>query len=385
MAYIRFPIETDPETLVQDVYNYIRTYAPDWTPADGNLDVWIIRALVYKAAETRDLASDVQDSIFRYFGSSLMAIAPQDSTHAHGSTTWTMIDTAGHTIPAGTSVALFDVDGTAYPFYTIADFTVPLGSAATAPGAVSIQALNPGSAASGLGGVVQLIDVLDFVQSVAIVGNTSGGVDAEADADYLNRLVRKLQRLSQRPILPQDFADAAFDASPEVARAVALDGYNPVGGTWNNDRMVTIAAVTSTGTAVSAGAKTAIDAYLQANREVNFIVNVMDPQFTQIDVHADIVVAPGYDPATIVASVVAAINSYLSPANWGVGRTDDTWIESNTVYYNELIALVGNVLGVDRVTDLTVNKHLLAPGRVNVPITSPAGLTQPITITATAV
>lgn len=385
MAYIRFPIETNPETLVQDVYDFINIYYPDWRPVDGNLDVMIVRALAFKIAENRDLASDVQDAIYRDFGARLMAIPPLDAAPAIGSTTWTMIDTAGHTIPAGTQVSLSDSSGNAFPFYTIASVVVAPGGLSTPVGAVSIVALNPGTDSNNLGGVVNLVDVLDYVQSVAIVGTTVGGIDAEADGDYLDRLVRRLQRLSQVPILPPDFADAAFDASPEVDRAVALDGYNPAaGGTWNNDRMVTIAAATVTGDPVSAAAKTAIDNYLQARREVNFIVNEMDPQYTLIDVHTDFKTAAGYDPPTVKASIEAALNNYLSPANFAK-PAPHVWVETTKVYYYELVALVSNILGVDRVSDLTVNIHGNAAGRIDITITNPAGLTRPSTIVATAV
>lgn len=549
--YIRFPIETDPETLIQDIYAYIKTYAPDWVPSDGNLDVWIIRAFVAKIAENRDLASDVQDDIFRYFGAVLMGIPPRDSVQAVANTTWTMKDNAGYTIQAGTNVAILDSEGTSFPFYVVSDVVVPPGSTTTAVGAVTIRALNPGTESNALGGpgvIIPLIDVKDFVaqNGVVLTGATTGGVDAETDTDYLNRLVRKLQRLSQRPILPQDFADAAFDASTEVARAVAIDLYNPkhnlltldeasfetsvanyagtnavlaqsatvaadginsmrltassaadmsaalvvgsakatttgktvtglasfrastivrsvkVGLRWydnanaiistvygaaandtntgftqffvtavapsnavkvgivvfvtapanaeihyvdklslrngtttdwvaggtaetGNDRMVTVAAVNSVGNPVSAGAKTDIDNYLQANREVNFIVNVTDAKYTRIDVHVDYKLISGFSEADITADIISALNSYLSSSNWGAGPDIGTWIETPKIYYNELIALVSAVNGVDRVVDLTMAIDGNALARVDITIDNPAGLTIPDTITATVV
>lgn len=553
MAYIRFPIETNPEILVQDVYSYIQTFAPQWKPADGNLDVWIIRALAAKAAENRDLASDVQDDIFRYFGAVLMGIPPVDAVAAIGSTTWTMIDTLGHTVPAGTQLAIPDASGTLWPFYTTASFTVAPGASVTGAGAVSIRALNPGASSSALTGAIQLVDVKDFVLSVALVGPTVGGLDAETDADYLTRLVRKLQRLSQRPILPQDFADAAFDASSEVDRAVALDGYNPIhnlltaneasaetdasgwivsgnatiastgvqaadgtksvsmtaiaaadmaiaspvansgagaktvspgdtitglvsiraattvrscraylywytatgvlignslGGTAINDsnsawtnysvtavapattafvkvtayvvapaagevhyidrasirrgtgtdwvpggtveagnqKMVTVVPVNAAGNPVSSQGKTDIDTFLQANRELNFVVNVMDPRYTAVDVHADIKVLAGYDPVAIDSDATAALNNYLSPANWGRDITQPhSWVETPKVYYNELIALVSSVPGVDRVVDLTVAFGGSTATRADLTISNPAGLTTPGAISVTVV
>jgi len=387
MAYIRIPVVSDPESLTQSVYDYIRGQSPAWVPADGNLDVWIIRAICLLAAENRDIASDVQDDIFRYFGATLVGVPPLDATQAQGNTTWTMIDSVGHTIPAGTIVGIRDPAGTLQAFYTLTDVTVPNGQTATAAGAVIILAVEPGSASNNIGttsGPVELVDVLDWVQSITLVGPTTGGADAEMDADYLDRLATRLQRLSQRPILPADFAAMALDADPTVYRAVAIDGYNPANSTYNNERMVSVAAVDSNGAAVSSTVKTAIDNLLQANREVNFVVNMIDPKFTIINIVTSIHLATGYTGTAVDSAVTSAIQNYLSPANWGhdpavqAGVASQTWIETTTVYYNEMITVVSNVQGVDRVISLTMNG-----GTADVPLTTPAALTQPGTITIT--
>lgn len=386
MTYIRVPITTDPATLQQSVYDYIQARAAGWLPNDGNLDTWIIAAMTQEAAANRDLASDVPDAIYRRMGASLFGVPPFDAKSATAQTTWTLSDTNGHTIPAGTAVAVQDASGQAWAFQVVSDVVVAPGSNTTTPGEVLISALVVGAAASGLGGigtVIQLIDVLDFVSSVVLTGPTTGGVDAESDDAYLGRLVRRLQRLSERPILPQDFSNMALDADPGVDRAVAIDGYDPVANTLNNPRMMTVAAVDINGAAATSGMKTSIQTLLEANREVNFIVNVMDPQYNLINVTADVVKLSSYDSATVQANVEAAINDYLSPAKWGRDpnfSTDEsvqTWVDRTTLYYNDLLAALDVVAGVDRVSDLQIAIQGNALGRVDLALTSPATLTQP--------
>src|SRR5215831_2804854 len=241
MGYIRIPLETNPTNLAQSVFDYINAQAPDWVPSEGNLDVWIIRAVAQLASENRDLATDVQDDIFRYFGASLVGVQPIDATPAQGNTTWTLTDTLGHTIPQGTNVGIPDINGNIYPFQVAHDVVVPNGQSATAAGAVLVTAVLEGAQGSALGGVgsiVQLIDVLDWVQTVVLTGATFGGKDAEDDTVYLNRLSQHMQRLSMRPILPADFSAMALDADPSVQRAVTIDGFNPADQTYNNQRMV---------------------------------------------------------------------------------------------------------------------------------------------------
>jgi hypothetical protein len=130
-TYIRFPIETNPQQLALDVYNYIRARSPQWNPNDGNLDVWIAQAFAAVAADNRDLASDVPDDIFRYFGSSLLALPPLDEAQSTVASTWTMIDNAGHTIPAGTVVSINDIGGNPIPFETLVDTIVAAGATTT--------------------------------------------------------------------------------------------------------------------------------------------------------------------------------------------------------------------------------------------------------------
>jgi len=387
MGYIRIPLETNASVLSQEVYDSIVAQAPGWLPQEGNLDVWIIRAVAALASENRDIASDVQDNIFRYFGANLVGVQPIDATVATGTTTWTMVDSAGYTIPEGTLVGIQDQLGNIISFQVVNEVAVPSGSVATGPGEVLIQAIEPGSSGSSLGLAgtqVTLIDVLDYVQAITLTAPTAGGLDDETDSVYLDRLVRKLQGLSQRPILARDFSSMALDADPSAYRAVTIDGYNPAGGTYNNERMVAVAAITSLGQPVSAQAKANIDSYLQANREINFVVNVIDPNYTTINIAVTVVNAPGYTSQVVDDGILGAIHNKIDPQNWGRDPSitnitnAQTWVETTVLYYNDMITAISNVLGVARVTSLTLNG-----GTANITLTTPAALTQVGTVTIT--
>lgn len=384
MTYIRIPLITDPESLSQSVFQYIQGLAPNWTPQDGNLDVWIIRAVSALAGENRDIASDVQDDIFRYYGS-LVGVPPLEGSPAQGTTTWLMRDSAGYVIPVGTNVGIQDATGAVQTFQTTSDTTIPAGQTATAAGAVVIAAIQIGASNNNLGAanqVIQLIDVLDYVQSVTLVNPTTGGTDAEIDADYLARLSSRMQRLSQRPILPADFSAMALDADPSIARAVAIDGFNPADSSYNNQRMIAVAAVDANGNAVNATVKNKIDTLLQANREINFIVNVIDPHYTTVNVVVTYHLATGFDQTTVDNGITGAINNYLNPALWGQdptvaqGSSSNTWVETPNIYYNEVIGIVSTVPGVDHVTALTLNT-----GTTDIVMATPAALPKVGTLT----
>jgi hypothetical protein len=225
IEYIEIPIETDPEALAQEAFDYVQANIAGWVPNDANLETIIIEACARMIAEARDVAGAVPNDIFRYFGK-LVGILPQEASYAAATSTWNMIDTAGYTIPADTQVGIRTTGDTLVPFRTVEDVVIaPASNQATG---VIIEALEPGEDSSGLVSTLplELIDTLDFVDSIDLTSDTTGGVDAETDDSYLNRLTARLQMLTDTPILPRDFAVMAQDIAG-VARATAIDNYNP--------------------------------------------------------------------------------------------------------------------------------------------------------------
>jgi phage-related baseplate assembly protein len=139
-----------------------------------------------------------------------------------------------------------------------------------------------------------------------------------------------------------------------VDRAVAIDGYNPANNTYNNERMIAVAVCNEAGNAVPSNVKTAVQTYLDSLREVNFVVNVIDPTFTQVNVTATLHLVAGADRATVVTAATEAVRNYLSPQSWD-------W--RTTVRYNELIVLLDGVPGVDYVETISVpSGDVILPG-----------------------
>ena len=547
--YIEVPIETDPEILAGEAYDYMSTVFPGWLPNDGNLETVLIEALAQMTAEARDVASAVPTDIFRYFGE-LVQITPQEATFAGSTTTWTMLDADGYTIPAGTQVGIEITGDTAIPFETTEDHVIPPG--VTTAVNVPISAIDEGEEASGIAGAVLLLDTLDYVESIVLDNPTSGGQDAEDDDAYLNRLRTRLQLMAPTPILANDFAILATDI-PEVARAVAIDNYNPhhnaltanqssfetdttgwevaanctiarvitqqlqgaaalsltatsaatmsarntaatsvacvpgetitgmasfkaaatgrtcriylrwltaadalisatagtnitdvttgwiqatvtaqapataakvaiiaevvtpanaeihyvdavairrdqdktwiIGGTavvTNAERMVTVGVIDEDGLALSDAIVQEVDDYLESLREVNFIVHVIDPVYTTIDVQFSARAHSGYTLADLKTATEQALRDYLSPANWGIPTAvgeDVTftpeWINQTTIRYLELTQVVNNIMGIDYVQTLQFKKPDTAYATTDLVLNGAIPLPLPGTITGT--
>jgi uncharacterized phage protein gp47/JayE len=383
--YIDYAVQTNPDALATEAFDYLQAAIPGWAPNAGNLEVILVESMARMVAEARDVASAVPRSIFRYFGNSVMGIAPTDDTAALGNTTWVARDNAGYTIPVGTQIGMRAAGDELVAFKTSFEVVIPPGSTSTAAGAVSVSAAVPGSLGSGLGGVAELIDSLDWVSTITMVGVTTGGEDAETDDEYLNRLAAQLTLLSRVPILPADFALFALN-QPGVGRALAIDGYNPSNGSLNNERMVSVVVTDINGEPLSNINKTAVLLAIDAVREVNFIATVIDPTYTIIDVSTSFVPNPSSDPDTVRQNVEDAIEAYLSPANWGtkvfVDNPDNTWYNTSVVQIYELVTIVNNVAGVDRVVTIgaAISGGTIAASDISLPGVAP--MTRPGSIQA---
>lgn len=356
-GYIRLPITTDPDTLSEEALDTLATSIPGYVPRDGHLSTWMVLVWSRLLAENRSVASSVADSVFRYFGDSMVGVAPIEAVAATVPSTWTMIDTAGYTVEAGTLVGLRVAGDVLIPFEVVTTFTIAPGASATAAGAVTLRALEAGTKNNGIAaGEAELIDALAFVQSVTTTAATSGGVNAEADDDYLARLRSELQLMSPRPIRAVDFPILARRVA-NVHRALAIDNYNPADGTFNNERMVTVAVVDADGNPLSTATKDEVDALLEAERELNFIVHVIDPTYTTVNIAFTITTRPEYVATEVLAEAIAAVQNFISPAVWGGGdEVPPVWrTTEGVVRYLEVASAIYRVPGVDDVTALTLN------------------------------
>lgn len=122
---------------------------------------------------------------------------------------------------------------------------------------------------------------------------------------------------------------------------------------------------TAAGAAVAAGVKTEVETSLEAQCLAALDVVIIDPTVTAVNITAAVIALPDADPAVVETAIETALTDYLNPATWD-------W--SSWVFRNELITLISNVAGVDRVVDLDVPaSDLELPGAA--PLASPGVFT----------
>lgn len=384
MADVIYPeIETDPGELEEIAFDYLRSAWPGWEPT-SELDgiTQVIRSLARIIAEARDVAADVPAAILRWLGTSIFRVPPLAAAPAIVQATFTMRDSAGYTIRTGTEILVKTAGDDGVAFAVLAPVTVAPGRTATSAGEVTLRATGDyeGTIGNGLDDTFEavVIQSFDFIESVELVGTSSGGVDAETDDEYADRLVDELEIQSPAPILPRDFAILARRI-PGVARSLALNLYDPVTRTSDNERMVTVAVVGEDGLALPTEVKDAVQVLLESMRETNWRCPVIDPTYTAIDVAFEAIAWDDEDASVVEAAALAATDVYLSPATWGTRPTGEQpeWNDEPVVYWSEVNAMLNNVPGLKRVTRLQIGLEGRALGTADIPLTGPAALPRP--------
>lgn len=238
VGYIELPVTTDPNALVQTALSNIAAKLPGWVPREGNLEVLLLEEMAQFAAEAASVASDVQESIFKYFGS-LVNVTPNLGVKAQISTTWQFVTapTSNVTYVAGT-IGGFTYNGASYQFELDQDLVVTAGTpsvsgvimSAIAAGQAynlsSVTGLNPFSTYMYLLGSDPNLSFIKIDADNTNDATLALGQDPETDQAFLARLAAELQLLAPRPITPNDYALFAENVSG-VNRALAIDGYNP--------------------------------------------------------------------------------------------------------------------------------------------------------------
>lgn len=389
-SYIYDPLDagSDPDFLQQEAFDYIQSQWPDWVPNEGNLETWLIAVCARMVAEARDVATDVPRAIFRYYGRSVLGIPPVDATPAVMDSTWNLSSNpAGRTIAVGTTVTVDDSDGAPHSFETISETILAPGVLAATP--VPLRASVEGQDENNLGGVgIELANAegIEWVDTIIALGASANATDGETDDAYLDRLSRRLITYGPKLTLGRDYQIMAKDIAAQNGadvRVLALDGYNPGDGTFNNEGMVAISMVdNATGANVDSTLKTAVVDELNSMREVNFVISAIDPTRTTIDVTFTGVSDTGADAPSVESAAESAVETFLAAANWGRTQANE-WVQEVVVRLQDLSTVLNNVEGFNHWNTLTFGLNGGAQDAADKTISGAAPIAQPGAIAGT--
>jgi len=336
------------QAIVDTAIAATRLNLPGWVPNEANTEIIVIEGLALEIAEAivavNRLPGAVAVAILGLIGVTRDLGAPPAAT-----ATITFGDLLGHTVPAGTRAHLALADGSAVTFLVEPPgLTVAPGGD---DGVVSLIGDTFTSAANGTpaGTALVMADRVSFIDSIVLATDVADGRNPETDGEWRDRGVGRLSRLSETLVLPRHFVAAALE-DPLVGIAIGLDSYDPGGAGVPGDDPghMTVAVLDEAGAALSGPAKAALELSMEASALAILDVHVMDAVIVVVAVATTVVPTAGTVWATVHDSVVAAIEAYLDPIAWA--ERDG----GATIYHNEMVSLIDQVSGVDRVVSVTV-------------------------------
>lgn len=359
--------DKDPQSIYDLAVTNLQTALPEWVPREANIEVLLLEALALQVSESvgaiNRLPSGIIEALLTLFG------VTRDSGSAPiVDLEFTMVNTLGYTIAAGTEVRL-SLSGGLLPvvFATTIDLVIPPGSSTGTVSAVGDRfTAEANSTPSGT--TLELLDSLIYVESVTLDSLTTGGTDPEDDTEYFTRGTTRFSRLSDTLILPRHFTAYALEQT-NVERAFTIDNWDSVGGAPGDDPGHVTVAVYGNGATLSGAEKTALQTAMGDLAAVNLQIHVIDPTITAVNVTAAVVAKAGYDPVEVDTAVTTAVTDYLNPMTWDWG---------GTVRRFELASIMDQVEGVDYVntittpasdTALTGYAPLASAGTINITVT----------------
>lgn len=321
------------------------TKLPGWVPREGLTEVVLLEAQAVEISElvfaVNRVPGAVIEVLLRMFG-----LSPDVGAPAVATVRFTAADSLGHEVLAGTRLRVSLGSGVEpVEFTTDVGFVIPSGSNNAV---VAVTATEGGQRAHGgqVGGGLELLDSLAFINTVVFVTAPAGGREAEDSVAFLDRGVLRLRRLVTTLVLPHHFTTAALE-HPEITRATTLDNYNSDAGSGavgSHPGHVTVAIAGAGGAVVPTALKTTLLAEFEAGSASMLAVHITNPTITAVPVTVTVAKLAGFTNAQVIANVTAVLDAYLNP---------DAWAWSATVRRNELIARIDNAVGVDYVETLT--------------------------------
>lgn len=358
--YVGPDLEVDETATLQTALDAFASLIPGWKPRTSSPEYGILAAAARLAVEERLSLIAATDAMWESYGERVLDFPRSPALSATAALVFTLTGAAvtpGFTVPAGTTAALTAPDGTVVSFSTDIDAIAATGATTTS---ASAMALTPGVVGNNLSGICDLDTTVPTqggisVLSVAITTPSAGGSDEETTDSYKNRLVTRARLQSEVPIQPEDFAAIAM-LNPSVARALAIDLYDPTANTYGHPDTNTVVLQGYDGGPVATQTLNDVDADLQARREVGWVSNTMQVTVVPLAFAVTVTKRTGAADVDVTAAVDAAVKAWANPLTWGAPTrpTDPAWRIVDKVRLNDLLGAVYKADGVAFVESATI-------------------------------
>lgn len=331
--------DADALAIAEASLEELQRLMPDFEPRDGSPEVLTIGAI---ATTNAALVGEVQQIPSRFILSlgKLQGIDRNDGTAAAGVILVQLDAERTLTVPAGTQ---FGDPISGILTATIDDVAIIDADEILLPA----RATDTGTVAAALvaGTLLDIFDAIPGSVTATVATAFTGGTDPETDEQYFGRLSARQGRSHSSLVLPDDFKHFALE-DRRVWRAVAIDNWNGADPEMIGDDKgsTTILVYGRGGEPVDGTVLVELETGMRAICASLIRPYVASAPVVAVPVSVAVKAMIEADHLTVQAAVEATIASWLHTDRWPFGRP---------VRPNELIEIVGAVVGVDYVDALT--------------------------------
>lgn len=344
--------DQQPNAIYNAALDYMRLTLPEFELVPGSIEDVILQGVAqmtgYTSAAINRLPNSVSEVLLKLFD-----IQRLSGTATTGTITITFVDGIAHTVPAGTRFGYTVTENeqaTLYIFNTTESVT----------GTTSVSVGIEGESLSVYpqlldGANLRLLTSISFIDSAVLDGDLSVGGGSESDADYFARAIAKLASYTTALTTANQFQAYVLTTYAGVQRAKAYSRLNPANltiasGAGEADGWLTVFACGLGGSALDGGLVTTIEDALVDRAVAGLNISVESPAIETVTFSTTITLETGAIAGDVEDAVQAAIDSYIHP---------DYWMWEPTIYYNNLVGIVYNVVGVANVQLLEINGDVL--------------------------
>jgi hypothetical protein len=342
--------DEEPKSIYDAAVEYAQTSLPEFTPRVGTIENAILESVAYATSSLAVAINRLPDGLMEGI-LVLMGFARLEATPAAGTITFTLSDSTGRTVTAGTIVSydVFDSEGalTQYLFETTDDLEIPSGSDTGTIGVASVDSAS--FPIIPVGATLTLVSTTPFVLDVVLTSLVSLGTDSETDQEYFARGRAYLASLSTGLVTRSQLVNYLSINYPTLGRVSVYDLTNSTLVEFSDPDApgyVTIFVCDSAGDPYGSTQKTAILDDIKSRTVAGLGVSVVDMKTEEMSVTVAVEALDAYSTAAVAVSVSAAVESYLSVAGWDFSELVNT---------KRLISLIAQVPGVSLVDTVTLS------------------------------
>lgn len=307
--------ERYPSDLAVRSIEFLEAALPSFVARPASIETVLTEANAQAVAEVVNVANQTvgaveEDMLARFFG-----VPRLPGAAAVGEVTLTFDGTVSQTIPAGVRLALPEVG---LEIVTTADVVVSGASSAV----VQVATAVPSSLANGVGvgAVVDVLDVVPRLLSVALTLGMSGGANPESDAEFIVRASARCARITNSLVVPEHFSAFVLeDGRASNATAIRAWGSTSTVTAGSDAGYVTVVTY-GRGDNLSPEVRAELESAMQAITAAGVTVYVKPAIVSTVNVTVTVAGRPGYASADVSAAVETAVRAFLSPESWPIGE-----------------------------------------------------------------